>query len=521
MTAPRPAAPRRDRPDAARARARRVVGAAIVGAASLTLGPGCSGGLAVAIAPARASGQSELIAHSEAGRARCGTAEHERPFVIEWDATDAASFEARATGDVIFVRYDGCRLEVADACADDSVRGALGSYRATEWAAGGLERLAIETSDELSAKLPLGVASLGARVEKGEAFEMEYFVAGTKRATRDAVYAATLASRPGCRGVTHFVYAYNLGAFALASRAKLGAEAGGSVFGFGSAAASAQALRRAEKKGGDLGACRADSATEIRACAAPIRLTLRAISPGEDPDRAAARAPEDGAALNLAGKLQARSDATERASGHLQAAMAKQRARDGRGCLDELDQYDRVAPPSLARSTDPHGQGLLRAQCLMLAGDCVAGRALARDGMAQPMFGPEQLDQSVDAMVGMWCEGDRAPPRDRLLRALQVLSDGAYMTRLSAAECTKAAKTARALSPQVKPRSEDDRMVQNLGQRVAMQGARCAARAGDCAAARAIFDASYPDWAREAALVPAARPGLEATSVGETCAPAR
>ena len=50
------------------------------------------------------------------------------------------------------------------------------------------------------------------------------------------------------------------------------------------------------------------AAKEIDACKSPIRLTLREISPDENPNAQAARAPETPSAFNLAGALQARTD---------------------------------------------------------------------------------------------------------------------------------------------------------------------------------------------------------------------
>src|SRR5690348_8702821 len=81
---------------------------------------GCGGG-------ASATHSSEpLMSRTFAGQNRCNAKAHERPFVIEWDATDMSSFEARAANDIIFVRYEGCDLQVLDGCVDDSVRGSLG-----------------------------------------------------------------------------------------------------------------------------------------------------------------------------------------------------------------------------------------------------------------------------------------------------------------------------------------------------------------------------------------------------------
>jgi len=80
-----------------------------------------------------------------------------------------------------------------------------------DWTSGSLESLDIANEGELYAKRPLGVATLGGRVRGGEKFHMEYFVSGTRTATRDAIYRADLQKIAGCSAVTHFVHAYKLG----------------------------------------------------------------------------------------------------------------------------------------------------------------------------------------------------------------------------------------------------------------------------------------------------------------------
>ena len=64
----------------------------------------------------RASGQSGLMSQTAAGQDTCDPKTHKRPFIIEWDATDMSSFEQHAANDVVFVRYEGCELQVLDEC---------------------------------------------------------------------------------------------------------------------------------------------------------------------------------------------------------------------------------------------------------------------------------------------------------------------------------------------------------------------------------------------------------------------
>ena len=96
--------------------------------ASLLVGA-CARTEVPAASPSRESGQSALMGKTVAGAKRCDPKSHDRPFVIEWDATDMSSFEAKAATDVVFVKYEGCNLRVLDGCGPE-VHGMLGAYGA-------------------------------------------------------------------------------------------------------------------------------------------------------------------------------------------------------------------------------------------------------------------------------------------------------------------------------------------------------------------------------------------------------
>ncbi len=428
----------------------------------------------------RASGQSRLMDQSFAGQNACNPNNHARPFIIEWDATDASSFESHAANDIVVVRYEGCMLTVLDECRNDSIRGQQGAYRPPEWTSGSLERIDISNEGELFAKLPLAQASLGGRVSGGEGFHMEYYVAGTRNATRDSVYQADLADNPGCAGATHFVYAYNLGAFALGSRNELKSEAGLSAFGFG-AGVKTRSANLAEKKGGDLRTCTAESATEVQGCKAPIRLALRKIREGEDPDRLAERAPDSDASLNAAGKVAARVEVSATAQAHFDSAIEKLHARDGKGCLAELNRHAKLDPKHA--STDPKQPiAMYRAQCLMLAGKCDAGKQLLRKhymATVESQWGPEQTERSVESTAAMYCEG-KLNDRDAIMRALTQLNKGAFMTKLSVKSCETQWATIERLRGRVKPISESDEALNHLDVVLETQVPACLSRAGDC-----------------------------------------
>jgi len=236
-------------------------------------------------------------------------------------------------------------------------------------------------------------------------------VSGTRTASRDRIHRADLATLVGCKGATHFVYAYNLGAFAIANQSSLTATTSASSFGFGGGGAK-QSSSRADKKGGELGSCKGESATEVESCKVPIRLALRAISEGANPDAAAARAPETDASLNAAGKLRAESDAAKDAKEYLAIAQKKMNAKDGKGCLAELDAHDRLdgSPGQLSTSPDAFFPATMRAQCLMLAGQCDAGKHLFRKAYGN-QYGdlpPAQVDAITDGYATNYCPGGGA-----------------------------------------------------------------------------------------------------------------
>jgi hypothetical protein len=219
---------------------------------------------------ARVSGQSAAIGGALAGD-KCNAKNHERPFVIEWDATDTSGFEARVAQGLVFVKYEGCDLKVLDACGEESAE----AYKTPEWTSGSVEKLDVATEAELFAKLPLSAATLGARVGGGEKFHMEYYVAGTRTAKTASVKKSTLKGK-ACKDATHFVYGYNLGAFALGTLKSSSGEVGVSVQGVG-AGANQKFTSNAEKKGGVLASCSPEKTEGVKGCQTPIRLMLREL----------------------------------------------------------------------------------------------------------------------------------------------------------------------------------------------------------------------------------------------------
>jgi hypothetical protein len=431
----------------------------------------------------RESGQSRLMDQTVAGQNACNPQNHSRPFVIEWDATDASNLQSHANKDLVLVHYEGCSLTVLDECRLPDVRGGLGAYRPVEWTSGALERMDIANEGDLFAKLPLGAASLGTRVRGGERFHMEYYVAGTRNATRDAVYRAEIETIPGCEGATHFVAGYNLGAFALGSASGVEFSSGASVYGFGAGVKGSRG-RSADKAGGQLASCQADSATEIEGCKAPVRLTLRAIRPGSNSQVIEVTAADSDAALNAAGKLRSEISGQNRAMALLREAGLKLNASDGPGCLAALDEHDRLAPKEA--STEPSIPGArLRAECLAVAGKCEAGKTLFRRALESSLGtlgSPEMVEGQVRAMASTRCQGASMSVADQMRKAMSTLGKGAF-AKLPLEECVLAYGVARRLQETITPKDQNDWQLADVTGQLRASAPKCFARAGDCEAA--------------------------------------
>ncbi len=428
-----------------------------------------------------------------AGQNKCNPKNHDRPFIIEWDATDQSSFQSYTASDVVVVKYEGCEMKVLDGCREDNAKGKNGSYAPVQWTSGGVETIDIHDEGELYAKLPLGAATLSGKVESGEKLHMEYYVSGTRTATRDSVYRAELEKNPRCAGATHFVYAYNLGAFALATQSNLKGEVHGSYFGFGAGGSKASETK-AEKKGGELSACKGAEAKEVENCKVPVRLTLREISAGENPMNAGLKGKESDPALNAMGLLKADSDAEKKAVALFQSALTKMQSGDGKGCLADMDQHDVLDPRPGGLTTEPssgkpHG---MRAQCVMLTGQCNVGKEMHRKALQAVKsgeMGPERIDTVTDAVASQWCRGSGMGDKDKLVAAVNTLTMASGgVQRKSAAECQEAFDAWMRLRATAEPKPGFDS--------ITASAVGCFAKAGDCGAAwkafKAINDAMAP-----------------------------
>ncbi len=350
---------------------------------------------------------------------------HDRPFVVEWDATDLASFEAKAARDTIFVKYEGCKLVVLDRCSDPNAGGKLGAYGSPQFTSGTLQGFEMKNEGELYAKLPLGAASLSGRVQAGESLKLKYFVSGVAQNTRDSIYASDVKGNAGCAEATHFVYAYNLGAFELGSAASSSGEAEGSVAGLGSAGGKRSHEESAVSSGGKLTSCETQ---DQRACRVPIRLALREISKGENPITAA---PAAGAPTPAAVGGGATIEAAALAL--LVEARHKYEQGDGQGALNLADKamgLDARLKNDYSEANDatnkPEGFMEFHALATMKSGKCDDGKRDYRAVLATRDRKHELTDSKLDhlaaTMANEVCSAATATtPYDYIIRARKEL----------------------------------------------------------------------------------------------------
>jgi hypothetical protein len=329
-------------------------------------------------------GKDEL-AHQADIRASCDAAakRHDDPFTVEWDATDVASFEAQAQRDTVFVKYLGCDLEVLGDCRDARVPGQLGGYEPPAFTSGAERSLDIHDEGELYANLPLGAAKLGARVSGGESLRLRYFVSGLASDSRGAFYRSELAGRPGCDGATHFVAAYNVGAFVIETMEKSGATVGVSAAGAGAGGDTSHEASGLGA-GGSIASCNSGAK---ESCRVPIRLHLRRIAEGAPP--ASTTVAVAGTGAPPAPSLEDFAAWAMRVQQVQGEARQKLDAGDAKACLAALDvdlgfkSHEAVPAVNQASMAMGYEGGMLlvKGECQAAGGDCAAGIATTKDGL--------------------------------------------------------------------------------------------------------------------------------------------
>jgi hypothetical protein len=444
----------------------------------------CGGGT-----PPTMQGRSGMLSQTAVAQ-KCEQAAkgHDKPFVVEWDATDLATFEAKAASDTVFVRYYGCNLEVVDGCKDPVTPGRFGKYGTPQFTSGTTQGFDVKNEGELYAKLPLGAASLSGKVQAGETLHLKYFVSGVATDTRDSIYAGDLASVSACAGATHYVYAYNLGAFELSSTEQSSAEAQAGLGNIG-AGGSHSHEQSALGAAGDFGSCQTQ---DQRSCRAPIRLALRALMPGQNPAGAppaagGTTAQNGGDGPGAGGGDGSRAD---QAKALWDDAKRKHDAGDGQACLDEANKalgFD-------MRLNDNDDFKELHAMCEMQAGQCDQGTTDLRATLAAEDTKREkqdwQLDKETREVANEMCPSATAKnDADFVLRAARELKTVAAVQPVpDGAKCQSLIDGITQHLKNIKPDASFDGHAYSQGTNQYERAASCVVRAsGKCADGIAVL----------------------------------
>ncbi len=418
-----------------------------------------------------------LMDRTTVGQNRCDEVEPtDRPFVVEWDGTDTAMFEAFAQRDIVFVRYEACKLEVLTACNDDGIAGKYGAYNAPTWTSGSVEGFDVRDEYDLYAKLPLGAASFAAKVAGGATLKLKYFISGTVTATRGAVAAADIADNSRCAGATHFVQAYNLGAFELdatqGDTERVDAKYQGAGAGGGHQRSEARL-----RQGGDLASCTADEAKELSRCQLPIRLVLRTLDQGGAKSSASSSAMPPPASAGSS----AAAHATD-TNPLIISATRKSSAGDGKGCLIDLDR---------AKEIDANGDKTrdnIRAVCEMQAGRCQEGKKRYRKYMTENQgssLTPSDLDATVLSTAAQHCSGKDTGPHERAVRLSQEVETASR--KPDQVSCARLGSELSGLVKKMPARDNYEKGAKVMANGALLTAARCADALGRCGDAKSLL----------------------------------
>jgi hypothetical protein len=325
-------------------------------------------------------------------------------------------------------------------------------------------------------------------VEVGETLELRYYVSGAVSSTRNYVERSAIADNPRCAGATHFVSAYNLGAFELLAHkgasgsVEVGVRGGAGVGG-GTSSESSNL-----KHGGSIESC--DTQAQ-RQCRVPIRLVLQPIDEAAQTMNGPG-APAGGWPAPPVEAPPAYDDTPSAKAYKLRrSAEQKEQAGDGPGCLEDLERARALEDTEQSRRSASY----IGAMCMMRAGQCDEGKKLLREYLAnedrQRRVTDAQIDLTVDSMARGKCPVSQQKDMGGKATALLVRVQEAQ-NRSDPAGCVAAAKEARELFKKVDRTNVQER---NTVASVIMMAAGCLAALERCDEARTwwfdYYDAAF------------------------------
>jgi serine/threonine-protein kinase len=168
------------------------------------------------------------------------------------------------------------------------------------------------------------------------------------------------------------------------------------------------------------------------------------------------------------------------------AALAK---RDGGACVHALDMHDRLATSNTLSTSPGTTYNEMRVKCIMLTGDCDAGKSVARAYAGAKGQTGGEAELLADRYAASYCTA-HVGPREEVRRAGNGLS-AAGPGKTKPADCMRWYDTIRTLTPQLDKRTPGDDIGMPL-KRLGQDAPVCAMYAGDCPTALRFFKETRP-----------------------------
>ncbi len=284
-----------------------------------------------------------------------------RPLVVDWDSTDRAALEARASRGLVVVKYADCKMEVLKRCA-------VNGTPAYEYV--GLtpkhDTVTMRDANEVYANIPVYAAKFEGKLAQSGSLQVAMTIVGQFDTSRPIARRDELEG--DCEGATHVVTALTVGSYEFyASQAT---EQGASVSAFGADAGGKQAKsREVLNQDGDTASCEKATGEDPKppyGCGALLRLEVVPLG------TARLAEPTCGAGMQWDG-----SQCVVVKSGA--SCKASEIADKDRGCVAKKQDVVRVATSSV--------KGGMVAPVRSACGDVTACRASCDEGEANGCLG--------------------------------------------------------------------------------------------------------------------------------------
>lgn len=208
--------------------------------------------------------------HTERPKGVCrDTGGQSRPLIVDWESTDRAELEARASRGLVVVKYADCQMEVLKRC---TVKGAP----AYDYI--GLtpkhDTVTMRDANEVYANIPVYAAKFEGKLQQSGALEVAMTVVGQFDTARPVARKDELEG--DCDGATHVVTALTVGSFQFFATNATEQSAGVEVMGAGAGGKQSSSKEVLNKDGDDAscGKATGEDAKPPFGCGALLRLEV-------------------------------------------------------------------------------------------------------------------------------------------------------------------------------------------------------------------------------------------------------